>query len=117
MPTMCDGRRLVNGKRNPVTLVSTVVARNSAVIAGELRPSNMPNRTMMPDKIPDQADDGVKQSKIFKRQSEDHGVHSLIAQEDHTPLLMACAIIAAADHSSGSPGSYLAVRMVSAVRT
>src|SRR4051794_26153151 len=31
MPTICDGKRLSRGKKKPVTLVNTVVARNTVV--------------------------------------------------------------------------------------
>jgi hypothetical protein len=49
---MCDGRILPAGKKKPVTLVSTVVARKIAVqpLSG-LEPS-MPMTTMAPAKIP-----------------------------------------------------------------
>src|SRR5882724_2612311 len=52
MPTPCDGKNLWNGKRNPVTLVSTVVTRNSAVQPSSRFPPSNPNTTTTPDKIP-----------------------------------------------------------------
>src|SRR6266852_7294361 len=52
MPTPCDGKNLWNGKRKPVTLVSTVVTRNSAVQPSSRFPLRSPNTTTNPDKIP-----------------------------------------------------------------
>src|SRR6266403_6342 len=52
MPTPCDGKNLWNGKRNPVTLVSTVVTKNSAVQPSSRFPPSSPNTTTNPDKIP-----------------------------------------------------------------
>src|ERR1700737_1628326 len=49
MPTMCDGNSCVNGKKNPVTLVKIVVARNSAVMPLILLEPRSPNMTMKPD--------------------------------------------------------------------
>src|SRR5882762_4727134 len=52
MPTPCDGKNLWNGKRKPVTLVSTVVTRNSAVQPSSRFPPSRPNTATNPDKIP-----------------------------------------------------------------
>src|SRR5580704_18231024 len=52
MPTTWGGPRLVKGKKNPVTLVNTVVNRKSAVQPGEPLPPSQPNRTTAPEKIP-----------------------------------------------------------------
>src|SRR6266850_3802730 len=52
MPTPCDGKNLWNGKRNPVTLVSTVVTKNSGVQPSSRLPPSSPNTTTNPDKIP-----------------------------------------------------------------
>jgi hypothetical protein len=52
MPTMCDGKSLVNGKRNPVTLVRMVVARKIAVHAGTRFEPNIAKRTTSPARIP-----------------------------------------------------------------
>src|SRR5450755_1198019 len=52
MPTAWDGMKPATGKKNPVTLVSTVVARNSAVQPSSLFAPIMPNRTMNPEAIP-----------------------------------------------------------------
>src|SRR5438067_337383 len=50
-PNTWGGPKWAEGKKNPVTLVSTVVARNSAVQPGSLLTLNMPNSTTMPDTI------------------------------------------------------------------
>src|SRR6266850_3328265 len=52
MPTPWDGKNLWNGKKNPVTLVSTVVTRNSAVQPSSRFPPSSPNTTTNPEKIP-----------------------------------------------------------------
>jgi hypothetical protein len=52
MPTMCDGRIRSLGKANPVALVKTVVARNSAVQPCSLLESNMPTSTINPERMP-----------------------------------------------------------------
>src|SRR5271165_5496509 len=52
MPTLCEGKRWVNGKPNPVTLVNTVVTRKSAVRPLSRLAENIPNRTMNPETIP-----------------------------------------------------------------
>src|SRR5882762_5053180 len=52
IPTPWDGKNLWNGKRNPVTLVSTVVTRNSAVQPSSRFPPSSPSTTTNPDKIP-----------------------------------------------------------------
>ena len=52
MPTPCDGKNLWNGKRNPVTLVSTVVNRNSAVQPSSRFAASSPNTTTNPERIP-----------------------------------------------------------------
>src|SRR5258706_11840814 len=51
-PTMCEGKRCSNGKRYPVTLVSTVVSRNNVVHFSSLLPLSIPYRTTKPDTIP-----------------------------------------------------------------
>ena len=51
-PTMWDGSTRSLGKKNPLTLVSTVVARKSAVQPGSLRAHSMPTRAMIPVAIP-----------------------------------------------------------------
>src|SRR3954470_24121461 len=51
-PKICDGRILGVGKKKPVRLVSTVVARKSAVQASDLFAFNRPNKTTKPDTIP-----------------------------------------------------------------
>ena len=52
MPTPCDGKNLCNGKRNPVTLVSTVVTRNTAVQPSNRFAASSPNTATNPEKIP-----------------------------------------------------------------
>src|SRR6266568_6692188 len=52
MPTPWDGKKRWNGKKNPVTFVSTVVTRNSAVQASRRFVASKPNTTTNPDKIP-----------------------------------------------------------------
>src|SRR5260370_29394859 len=52
MPTPWDGKKRWNGKKNPVTFVSTVVTRNSAVQASRRFAASKPNTTTNPDKIP-----------------------------------------------------------------
>ena len=52
MPNTCDGRSLVKGKRNPVTLVRTVVARKIAVQLSSFLPPSIPSRTTSPVTIP-----------------------------------------------------------------
>jgi hypothetical protein len=46
------GVRPLNGKRKPVTLVRTVVTRNSAVTAGTRLPPIMPTTTTSPAAMP-----------------------------------------------------------------
>src|SRR5580704_18841734 len=45
-------RHFSNGNMNPVTLVSTVVVKNSAVRASSSFPPNKPNTTTNPERIP-----------------------------------------------------------------
>ena len=52
MPTACDGRNLWNGKKNPVTLVYTVVERKSAVHPSNGFAPSIPNNTTKPEAIP-----------------------------------------------------------------
>src|SRR5258708_5590323 len=52
MPTTCDGKSLWKGNRNPVKLVDTVVARNSAVQPLSCFAAISPNTTTNPDPIP-----------------------------------------------------------------
>ena len=52
MPTACEGKNLWNGNRNPVTLVSTVVARKSAVQPLLRFAVRNPAKTTNPDRIP-----------------------------------------------------------------
>ena len=52
MPTLCDGSRCSTGKPNPVTLVATVVTRNSAFQASRRSPASRPSRTINPAPIP-----------------------------------------------------------------
>jgi hypothetical protein len=52
IPTPWDGKNLWNGKRNPVTLASTVVTRNNAVQPSSRFPPSSPSTTTNPDKIP-----------------------------------------------------------------
>jgi hypothetical protein len=50
---MCDGKNGVIGKkRNPVTLVKTVVKRKIAVHPSKRFPAISPNVTMKPERIP-----------------------------------------------------------------
>jgi hypothetical protein len=51
-----------DGKKNPVTLVNTVVARNGAAHPDFLAPK-LPNRTMSPETV-DQAQDDVTCVKV-----------------------------------------------------
>src|SRR5258708_35865084 len=52
-PTTCGGAKLADGKKKPVTLVSTVVARKSAVAQPpDCRPPSQPSATTMPERIP-----------------------------------------------------------------
>ena len=52
MPITCVGRKWSRGKKNPVALVSAVVARNSAVHGVSFFEPNMPSTTMKPERIP-----------------------------------------------------------------
>ena len=52
MPTPCDGKKRWNGKRNPVTLVATVLTRKSAVQPSSRFQASSPNTTTNPEKIP-----------------------------------------------------------------
>src|SRR5712692_4292000 len=52
MPIACEGKNLWKGKRKPVTLVATVVARNRAVQPSSLFPVSNPYATTIPEKIP-----------------------------------------------------------------
>src|SRR5258708_22074764 len=52
MPTTCDGKSLWNGNKNPVKLVVTVVARNSAVQRLSCFAAISPNTTTNPEPIP-----------------------------------------------------------------
>ena len=52
MPNTCDGSSLWKGNRKPVTLVSTVVTRNTAVSTGKRLPPSMPSATTRPATIP-----------------------------------------------------------------
>src|SRR6516162_10455441 len=52
MPTMCEGSNFSNGNRKPVTLVSIVVSRKSAVMPGSRCEPKSPNRTTKPETIP-----------------------------------------------------------------
>src|SRR3979490_2452057 len=51
-PTIWDGKRCSNGNRYPVTLVITVVVRNSAVQPSRLLPPSIPYTTKSPETIP-----------------------------------------------------------------
>jgi hypothetical protein len=51
-PTMCDGSSWWKGNMNPVTLVSTVVPRKSAVQNIKSRDVNMAYKTMRPLEMP-----------------------------------------------------------------
>src|ERR1700739_2260975 len=51
-PIMCEGSSLWKGKKNPVTLVSTVVTRNTAVTPSIRCERSNPNVTANPDTIP-----------------------------------------------------------------
>src|ERR1700686_4997225 len=51
-PTICDGRMRSLGKKYPVTLVKTVVARKSPVQPSRLLELNIPNRTTRPATMP-----------------------------------------------------------------
>src|SRR6266852_6444801 len=51
-PTPYDGLNPSKGKKNPVTLVNTVVTRKSAVQPSSLFAASSPNTTTKPDKIP-----------------------------------------------------------------
>src|SRR5258708_23502979 len=52
-PTTCGGAKLADGKKKPVTLVSTVVARKSAVAQPpDCLPPSQPSATTMPERIP-----------------------------------------------------------------
>src|SRR5476651_848877 len=51
-PTMWDGSRWSNEKPNPVTLVSTVVARKTAVQPSRRFPAISPNTTTSPEPMP-----------------------------------------------------------------
>src|SRR5437588_9580956 len=52
MPTPWEGRKRWNGKRNPVTLVSTVLARKTAVQPATRFPESIPYATTNPARIP-----------------------------------------------------------------
>src|SRR5712691_11095143 len=52
MPTICEGKRRSLGKKNPVTLVKTVVARKRAVQPSRRFEPSMASRTMSPETIP-----------------------------------------------------------------
>src|SRR5580658_1708959 len=52
MPTTCDGRRCSKGKRNPVTLVRTVVTRKIEVAPSKRSPISSPYTTRKPEPIP-----------------------------------------------------------------
>src|ERR1700690_1997818 len=52
VPTAYDGLNPWYGKKYPVTLVSTVVLRNTAVIPSSLFAESRPNATMSPERIP-----------------------------------------------------------------
>jgi hypothetical protein len=52
MPTTCDGKSLWKGNKNPVKLVATVVARNSAVKPSSRFAAISPKATMNPEPIP-----------------------------------------------------------------
>src|SRR5262245_29878919 len=52
MPTPWAGVNCLNGKKNPVTLVATVVARKSAVQPSSRFPLSSPNMTTNPEPIP-----------------------------------------------------------------
>jgi len=51
MPRICDGRRWSSGKKNPVTLVKTVVARKSAVQPSSRSEPSMLDRLIEPVEI------------------------------------------------------------------
>ena len=117
-PTTCEGLMLDMGKKKPVTLVSTVVTRNNPVRNGIIASPQHAEQHDEPGQNSDQAYAGVQLGEGFKRQSENHGMRpprSLDAS--YAPATELRHMIRAAAHSSGNPGSYLDVRMVSAVRT
>jgi hypothetical protein len=51
-PTMCEGSSALNGNRNPVILVSTVVVRKRPSHPSSLVPAIRPPTTARPAKIP-----------------------------------------------------------------
>ena len=52
MPTAWDGRKVTNGKPNPVTLVATVVTRKMPVQPSSRLPATSPPATTSPAKMP-----------------------------------------------------------------
>src|ERR1700686_4271767 len=52
IPSTWDGSKRWNGKRNPVMLVNTVLARKTAVQISNRFEANNPNTTTNPEKIP-----------------------------------------------------------------
>src|ERR1700686_3945525 len=52
IPSTWDGSKRWNGKRNPVMLVNTVLARKTAVQPSNRFEANNPNTTTKPEKIP-----------------------------------------------------------------
>src|SRR6266550_1417345 len=52
MPTPWDGENAKNGNPNPVALVATVVARNTAVQPSQRFPASKPASTTRPEPIP-----------------------------------------------------------------
>src|SRR5437016_2727776 len=67
IPTMCDGNRWSTGKPKPVTLVATVVTRNSAVHPLS-RSHDDESRSDS-----DQAQEDVNERERRRRHSPDHG--------------------------------------------
>src|SRR2546430_12257710 len=57
MPTACEGKNLWNGNRNPVTLVSTVVTKKTAVQPLLRFALRNPARTTNPDRIPTRSEE------------------------------------------------------------
>jgi hypothetical protein len=72
MPITCDGMKLATGKKKPVTLVKTVVARNSAVQPSSFLAPSMPNRTTSPENYTDQAQGDVHLRESVRRHPQDH---------------------------------------------
>src|SRR5262245_28579531 len=64
-PSTCDGRSRSNGKKNPVTLVATVLARKTAVQPSSRRAVSSPHRTTNPERIPSRLTATCPKVKVF----------------------------------------------------